>query len=293
MSSSLPLIRSNPTGALKVAYDGCKFPDPLGPEDIELLQTRRKQLREKKDGLFAIESSAILEIEESIREVEHLLANPEGLPILDHDAVFGMRDKHGLPLVVPFPHDEKEVSFNGTDWGSSHNSLPQAISSHYRDVSEKLSGRITFFTLLISTAVWFWTFCAVLVTSIGFAIPHANTVVGLLVIIISGVLLFFAIMGACMHTSFGTLTRTKHQRMTAKYSGVIPSEIRQLIKDSTSKYKHIVILAEVRNWEIKMVSVPLIDPLVIGYKPNSGKWYVLATYDTTPLEEYIRQEFTT
>lgn len=73
------------------------------------------------------------------------------------------------------------------------------------------------------------------------------------------------------------------------FSGIIPAEVRAIIKRSERLFTSIHIVAEVAQWKLEETELPRLntDPLVIGYDGN--EFWLLATFDLTPLEEAVRQ----
>lgn len=80
----------------------------------------------------------------------------------------------------------------------------------------------------------------------------------------------------------------KVARLTARFRGLIPRETRKAIKETKKHLDSIYILAEVSGWKIEVVE-PIRDPLVIGLAEN--RLWIIASFDTTPLEEYTKREF--
>jgi hypothetical protein len=68
--------------------------------------------------------------------------------------------------------------------------------------------------------------------------------------------------------------------------GVIPGEVRQLIKQNIGTFDQIAIAAEVAKWNERIGPG---DPLVLGRV--GPLWWLIAKFDTTPLEEYVAKEF--
>tara|TARA_Y100000310_G_scaffold274753_1_gene290969 strand:+ start:2336 stop:3085 length:750 start_codon:yes stop_codon:yes gene_type:complete len=81
-----------------------------------------------------------------------------------------------------------------------------------------------------------------------------------------------------------------------RFKGVIPFEIKKecltgRLFDPTSLF----LVFESTGWKtsVKTESIPmLVDPLIIGYAKTTGKFYLLADFDTTTAEEYVKKEFT-
>jgi hypothetical protein len=100
--------------------------------------------------------------------------------------------------------------------------------------------------------------------------------------------------------------------LTAYWGGVIPEGSRSIIKEASKTFDEVLIVAEVSEWQVTMTSNNLLrfavasrdlvanagssflaligDPLVIGRKGDV--FWLLDKFDTTPLEEYVGNEFT-
>lgn len=81
----------------------------------------------------------------------------------------------------------------------------------------------------------------------------------------------------------------KTVKLTAKFSGVIPEKVKQRIAHARSVFSSIFILAEVGTWSLTEEALTKVDPLVVGFADES--FWLIDTFDTTPLEEYVRREF--
>ena len=51
----------------------------------------------------------------------------------------------------------------------------------------------------------------------------------------------------------------------------------------------IFLIAEVEEWTVNKEIVPHPDPLVVGYM--GGCLWLICSFEETPLEKYVRQEF--
>lgn len=78
----------------------------------------------------------------------------------------------------------------------------------------------------------------------------------------------------------------KSIRLRTIFSGVIPQDVREEIAVMRDSFTSIFIIAEVDEWDVvKTAPIRRGDPLVIGYE--GGKFFLIAAFDTTPLEAYI------
>lgn len=99
----------------------------------------------------------------------------------------------------------------------------------------------------------------------------------------------------CFLETVNYLARIKELDKTisirAEFKGFIPQDVRKEIAlvERLQLFKEIYIIADVSEWEIDETATPNKDPLVVGY---DGKFYwLIASFDTTSIEEYIRAEF--
>ena len=86
--------------------------------------------------------------------------------------------------------------------------------------------------------------------------------------------------------------RSCNVKALATFKGAIPPVVRELLVDAKKTFECVYLVNE-PEWQLDTVLVPFApprDPLVIGYK--HGIYWLLASFDTTPAEEYIRREFT-
>jgi hypothetical protein len=75
------------------------------------------------------------------------------------------------------------------------------------------------------------------------------------------------------------------------FSGFIPQEIKDELKKHKKIFgKEIFLIAEA-EWQVEPRPVPIGDPLIIGHK--HGHYFLLDSFDCTPMEEYAKAEFTT
>lgn len=81
-------------------------------------------------------------------------------------------------------------------------------------------------------------------------------------------------------------------RLISKFIGIIPSEIKDSIKEHKSKFDNLYLVKEADNWTFKSEPIPQPpspDPLIIGEKNN--KYYLISQFDLTNIEKYIVSEF--
>ncbi|MDP3771614.1 MAG: hypothetical protein Q8R16_04905 [bacterium] len=83
--------------------------------------------------------------------------------------------------------------------------------------------------------------------------------------------------------------RNVEVRASVTFTGVIPEDVRRTIARAQRSFKDIRVLAEVERWQLEETELPALnaDPLVIGY--DGHEFWLLATFDITPLEDAVRQ----
>lgn len=85
-------------------------------------------------------------------------------------------------------------------------------------------------------------------------------------------------------------TRRSHDdyeyEIEVRFAGVLPSETRERIQSHRCLFEETYLLAEVARWNVSIKR----DPLVLGYR--RGKFSLFDSFDVTPLEDYIKAEFT-
>lgn len=100
--------------------------------------------------------------------------------------------------------------------------------------------------------------------------------------------------GLRKHLSQDPFTGRRRINLSYTYEGVIPDEMRKIIarEHLSGRFDDLGLICEVDKWEINEERVPrqLLDPILVGVK-NNALW-VLGSFDPTPVEHYITQEFT-
>lgn len=90
------------------------------------------------------------------------------------------------------------------------------------------------------------------------------------------------------------------KKFTHKFSGKIPSEVRELVKTESRNFEVIYLVEEGYDWKIEN-SVETnraprnVDPLIIGRTRNKNRdlvYFLITKFDVTPLEALFAQEFT-
>jgi hypothetical protein len=84
-----------------------------------------------------------------------------------------------------------------------------------------------------------------------------------------------------------TSRHTERVRLSTKFSGIIPAEVRQRIRDTKQCFDKTLLIQEVVEWNATVERIA--DPLVIGVK--NGVHYLVDRFDTTSLEDYVAREF--
>lgn len=84
----------------------------------------------------------------------------------------------------------------------------------------------------------------------------------------------------------------KTRKFTHKFSGVIPKDVRDLVRKEIIRFDQILLIEEAHSWKIndETVNIPKnLDPLIVGKKDN--KYFLLAKFDVTPLENLLATEY--
>jgi hypothetical protein len=80
---------------------------------------------------------------------------------------------------------------------------------------------------------------------------------------------------------------------THTFSGLVPDNVRELIKNEKCNFDSIILVEESYNWKIddsiEIHKKPNPDPLIVGMKGNI--YFLLTKFDVTPLENLIATEF--
>ena len=103
-------------------------------------------------------------------------------------------------------------------------------------------------------------------------------------------ILFFAYAVVIGNRASSSLTITRS--FTHKFDGVIPTDVRNLIISERDNYDNFFIVEESYDWKTddsRVTQAKNPNPLIIGRK--SDRYYLLAKFDVTPLENLIATEF--
>jgi hypothetical protein len=84
----------------------------------------------------------------------------------------------------------------------------------------------------------------------------------------------------------------------ADFAGVIPDEVRSIIRQALPKFDQLLLVAETESWSVGVQTyvkpqpamIPVgVDPLVVGRRDRS--FWLVTAFDTTPSEEFVRREY--
>lgn len=91
-------------------------------------------------------------------------------------------------------------------------------------------------------------------------------------------------------------TLTFNSTYTHSFNGVLPNEIRNIVKNERGGFDSIFLVEEAYDWKIKhseeeiVTKVPRnVDPILVGFKNERA--FVLAKFDVSPLEQHLLSEF--
>lgn len=258
------------------------------------LRTERSQLKAKKRKLLPIEhdaQSAIAERLLAIAVKERAFTAGTEYRRIDL-AALKLRDKKGLPKIVPFTLGDSSFSIDTRQGVSLHD--PQYFAG---------LGSTTFFLLIAACAATAICGIANIIVS---GIPLLQTV-------IAGCLVVFVLTPLCLRSlrrkernaslpdeirncyadvESMLLERERKEssnfQLSVRFTGVIPDAIREKAKKARSHFDHVLILAEPANWELKVTKA---DPILAGW--DGKNLFLIDVFDATPLEHYITKEFTT
>ena len=87
--------------------------------------------------------------------------------------------------------------------------------------------------------------------------------------------------------------------LATTWSGLIPQEVKLLIREHQKDFKELLLLAEPTAWELSKIEVKAPvptpvrypDPLLVGF--DGEKLWLIKQFDVTTLEHYVASEFTT
>lgn len=273
-----------------------------GTFDTEFLERRITEIDSSQDehqapagGFFGIEIDAkplVEKINESqarrAAEKKVLQGQLEGIKQFEgryrpvDPSVLRLRDKHGWPRFIPFllnspifrlsTKDERNEPSNYLAGLGSYDDVKQRLGL----VLEKRTNRVasTTFTILMAIVAY----------------PALKYNQGW----------WFAALGAIIiGLVAGATYNDEHQQdehfIESKYSGIIPNDVRAKIHEAKRDFgDRIIILTEApKKWQVGSVRVnrPRLDPLVLGYM--HGQFWLITEYDTTPAEEWVKNNFMT
>ena len=82
----------------------------------------------------------------------------------------------------------------------------------------------------------------------------------------------------------------KSYTISVMFDGVIPTDVKQAIKEAKPAFKQLWVVAEAKKWSLKASEPQVIrrsDPLVVGY--DGFNYWIVAAFDTTPIEKYVEE----
>jgi len=244
---------------------------------LQRTELRKRQLAATQTELTSVlpvEGTAVsVMIRRRIELLERVIEDPtfeERYPCLDIE-VLGWRDGQGFPKLVPFsltdPLFSLEADYKNSrrpEWKlrGSVAGLPRPMVSMYNDIFERFREE------LLESREYNWV-------------------------------------------------KLWSKSITSRFSGVIPQWVRDNIKEASADFSvspprgeiakggwlrikrevtktvvatNIFLIAEVDKWVVNKEVVLRPDPLVVGYK--AGCLWFICSFDETPLEKYVRMEFT-
>lgn len=272
------------------------------------------KLRLRKEELFPLEVSASEYID---KEITRLARGETSLdakfPRIDLDAALRSRKiQFGIPVPVPrfaamnVKSKRLEIGATKTKWnGDPSYDYPKEFDA-YRNMSISMTSHLTrrglLLELLCRLPAIFIGVGAVLLCKylIHIMPPHVEGQppgdAYLCGVLVTGVVALWA--------GIHFIKRLGHayiQRMSCKIGiemgGALPDDARKAIKDNQSNFEDIYVVAEAKRWtmtrkqDFKLPEKRRVeaDPLIIGRK--NGCYYLIHTFDLTPVEKWLRAEF--
>ncbi len=235
----------------------------------------------------------ISELQQEIHRLEKLKFSLQ-YPQMDTSPLT-WRNEKGFPVFALFTLRDPLCFFQGIDGGtrgSSHVNVTK-LGNFYGDVYQKLrnlSGESDKIATRVGMGVFVFSMLCTFFISF---LLNQNNNHGPMIALGTGLSLFL------MLVFYGIARANKENTFTlsAQFKGGIPESTREKIANAQKDFgsdqygnPNIFILAEA-PWELqKTVTIPS-DPLVLGYKYDT--FWLIDEFDTTKVEEYVRQEFTT
>ncbi len=256
---------------------------PAITAELERLETLRK-------SLLPIERNAATAVETEERRLRSQLTTSDvPYPVFDLDPL-RWRNKQGLPQFALFSiasHTVRIESDQGllSGGGQILTPLPQKLADCYLDVFKRLKPSSWLDKFGFRWGVGVGAVAGIITAVCVYG--KGDPAVGLLAA--AGILVGVPLVGGLL------IGHVFHDQDTvafieAQYTGVIPDSVRAKITQAKEVFgEGIYILSEVEEWRVGRGVRATVDPLVLGFK--GGVLYLIDQYDTTPLEEFARREF--
>lgn len=267
------------------------------PTDLK----RNKELHETAQNFLAIEEPAAMLLRSAAGSPNVDPKIVKQYPVLDMDFLSRSLKWHGFIFREPLPrfafqdvkaadlHLEARIDVKDTRGyydNSLYNGYFVRLGRIMRRNVQKLGALMVTFALGFGVGAFFYL--GTLLRLISAGADSSDTaivafVLGILNVIIAG-------LGIALITKpDGDYKVT----LKTRFGGVLPENIRQLIVSNVHRFDNIGLVYEVGKWEMTTEKQPVRivdrDPLVVGRK--NGVYYLLAKFDTTPAEEWVKAEF--
>jgi hypothetical protein len=288
--------------------------------DVQEGKARVSRLKEKRRCLLGIEqvaADALREQEDEshtkvadLRRTSKLrkkMSETKGAKILSLDA-FRLRNRDGSPKLAVFSLKHPDFTISTEEYGLLDNPGNGRLADivGYALIIATFIGSIAFFEMMFhwGRIGWFWE-------------GLVGGVAGVVAVVLECLIMFDLAgwiyhkthdawlwpilpkeMASCYEDVIETLREKKRVmgskkglEWKASYRGVIPDEVKGKIKQARRIFKQVFIVAEPEKWSLEKVTYPPGDPLVVGW---DGKLlWLVDSFDTTPLEEYVKLEYAT
>lgn len=263
------------------------------------LQKRIQNLQKEESRLIPVEHEAGVALNQKIKELGEELESlkiQRQYPLLHLKEVLNWRDQRGLPKFAVFNIRKPQIiiHYNGEKIRVLKDTFREEV---FPEIIQQAFQNFPILTQKVWTQrILFW---------LNWAVIASLSVAGLFYIIqlkhtglieLGCAVLIASIVGLliCVYITFEYLNNkiSVSANCTASFRGVIPEKVRENIRVATGTFGNdIFILTAAPQWQLNTdVEIKPRDPLVIGIK--GSKAYLVDVFDLTPLEEYLRREFT-
>lgn len=257
------------------------------------------KLKEIRDNLLPAEAAARADVESQIAALERWERAEAkgarlGLSILSPE-IFAWK-KNKLPAFAVYSIDGDGECVLSTD--PAKEKVPAPCKAFYQNaLGEALTERTEKFFSSQFTAIW----CAsafIVEASYFYGVQASaaptwgrfilGLTLGILASFCASLMVLIALVGA-----WTLLVRKKERTASARFTGTIPSIVREKIRRYASEFKEILIVAEA-NWTLfnsrSELRIPVsCDPLIVGW--DGDFFWLIDRFDVSSIEQLASEEF--